>query len=402
VAVRGEPAASGERGRSSGALVGSGAPLWSPGPGVGLRSGRDPSGRGRSLEREEGRVGAFGAGRPSDSIHRPAGGGGPGRVGDRGSGVDELEELRARFAPSEEDRAILAHYHDFFRQHVDEMVREFSRQILPVPAVARLVEAHSSVASLLERQRAFFLSIADRRRGDRAVTPAQLEEEMTALGRAHARLGVGEEWIVAGLELMASTVVRYRDEVDDPRFLPAFLRHLRWRELLVLRGYADERQAGIREAALRIDEWAVLLRHGVEELAGTVDHVAEKVAAARAEVGTAAEDADRSQDLVRFLERLARQSRLVGVNAAIEAARAGEAGRGFGIVAEEIRAMAEQSRAHATDVAFQLGGLAERIGALRAGIDALGLLATAQVSRLRDLVDLADGLGELVRDVIVG
>lgn len=390
----------GESTTTSDGFAGPGAPMRSERPGVGPRSG--PGGRAFPRGTEERRAGGSGGGRPSESIRRPASGrrAAAGWDGARSSGADELEELRACFAPSEEDRAILAHYHDFFRQHVDEMVREFSQQILPIPDVSRLVEAHSSVASLLERQRAFFLSIADRRRGDRAVTPAQLEEEMAALGRAHARLGVGEEWIVAGLELMASTVVRYHDEVDDPRFLAAFLRHLRWRELLVLRAYAVERQAGLEEAALRIDEWTVLLRHGVDELAKGVSDVAEKVAAARAEVGTATEDADRSQDLVRFLERLARQSRLVGVNAAIEAARAGEAGRGFGIVAEEIRTMAEQSRAHATDVAVQLGGLAVRIAGLRGGIEALGLLAAAQGSRLRDLVEVADGLGELVRDLI--
>lgn len=50
------------------------------------------------------------------------------------------------------------------------------------------------------------------------------------------------------------------------------------------------------------------------------------------------------EDIVESIDVLAGQSRILAVNASIEAAKAGEAGRGFGVVAAEVRRLAEQSK----------------------------------------------------------
>jgi methyl-accepting chemotaxis protein len=166
-------------------------------------------------------------------------------------------------------------------------------------------------------------------------------------------------------------------------------------------------------------------------LSAALGEASTQVVATRASIEVAKEAGGRARDSVTaiasrsteigetigFIQSLAAQTNLLALNATIEAARAGELGRGFSVVAQEVKALAMQTSAAAdsvADLSAYMKASSESLGGALAAVDAavqrlerLSVFLTdagdeqrAQLERLAGAAGTAAGNAQAVRETI--
>ena len=110
--------------------------------------------------------------------------------------------------------------------------------------------------------------------------------------------------------------------------------------------------------------------------------------------------------ILNVISDIADQTNLLALNAAIEAARAGEAGRGFAVVADEVRKLAEKTMTATKEVGEAINGIQEgtrrnisSVGAAGKAVEEATALASTSGEALREIVTLVEHACDQVRSI---
>jgi len=149
---------------------------------------------------------------------------------------------------------------------------------------------------------------------------------------------------------------------------------------------ASEQSAQTRENA---ENGAVLVNRVVSAV-NEVNTVTTRLQGNMRALGEQAESIGSVMDVI---SDIADQTNLLALNAAIEAARAGEAGRGFAVVADEVRKLAEKTMSATKEVGDNIAAIQQ---SMQTNIEEMNLAA----SNVNDATELANQSGEALRGIV--
>lgn len=213
---------------------------------------------------------------------------------------------------------------------------------------------------------------------------AKLEEMFRAVGETAARLAT------AGNEILAQTAQQTQGAQQQLAAVSETMTSLD--EVARTSERAADRARDAAETARRSDELSRTGHGAVDEAVEVIGRAKEQADGVARSILELAEQANAIGDITALIDDLAEQTNVLALNAAIEATRAGEHGKGFSVVAAEVKSLAEQSRRATAEARQVLGDVQKRANR--------SVLSTEESTRsLEAAVRAAQHAGEVIREL---
>lgn len=160
----------------------------------------------------------------------------------------------------------------------------------------------------------------------------------------------------------------------------------------ILRAIADSQEG--KEEIVRANETLSSARDDITQLTYRVQVTADKEVALASDISRLSDEAGEVKGILQVISNIAEQTNLLALNAAIEAARAGEQGRGFAVVADEVRGLAAHTQS-------SLGEINSTISTIIKTIEDVSIDMNTNSIEIKELSEIAKVVDGQINEAVV-
>ncbi|AWB43990.1 chemotaxis protein [Paenibacillus sp. CAA11] len=273
---------------------------------------------------------------------------------------------------TEQDLGLLQEHRTVFQEVVEKVVDQFYIHLEHQPELMEIINKHSTIDRLKETQRDYWMSITEGQLDD-----AFLEQRLK-IGLIHSHIGLSTDYYLGSYMVYLDIATQLLQSAMPDGWYPvvhALSKMFNLDSQLVLEAYNKKEKGILKDLADEQEHMLQAVTGAAQELTGMIVELSSSAQAIAETAETAAQSQETSHALIEelngdveeivkmntLIRNISEQTQLLGLNAAIEAARAGEAGRGFDVVAKEVRKLAENSKGAMSQIQSRVDGIIARL-----------------------------------------
>lgn len=156
-----------------------------------------------------------------------------------------------------------------------------------------------------------------------------------------------------------------------------------------------ERQENLMKAAEKMEAQVSTIAAAITSLSATAEELAATTENLNSSAQALKNEVRKTDSIVNLIRDIAEETHMLGLNAAIEAARVGDAGRGFNVVAGEIRSLSQNTQRSAKEVMQLLQEMERFILDMTRSIEQISAAAQQQAASVQEISAAVNELGTL-------